>query len=496
MLLIGVGVGAYVWKKSYVATCTTDCNVILISVDSLRADHMSSYGYKRKTTPNFDALAQQGTLFKNYYSPSFITPVVEASVQTGLYPTSHGVTNFVSLLPKERTILPEYLKRLGFQTEAIISSPEFVYYSPIKDSFKRGYDKYNFPRVTDGPGSPARRYPPIKIFKEAFVSSKKSDKQSFLWLALGGVHWPFGWGEPNQFGATNYNGPLAGKQLDWPVFKNIYNGVLYPGSATENTDKIQLTNNDIQYVRDNYDNGVYAFDQFLGQVMNELKKNKLDKKTIIVVESEHGEELGEHGYFAHYDIWDTQTHQPLLIVDPRVKGGAKISSIVGSVDILPTILNLVGTTSTNGLQGKSLAPLIRKTEPDGQRKTIFQERVPLWEEAVLQTRHDMGQKGFQLETSGAKDIAIRTDKWKYILRLSSKKQAEISWWKFMSGQPILFPEVELYDLAKDPGETKNVVAEHPEVANQLNKELRAWYKKVQSNSSDKVKKTELVQPYL
>ena len=119
ILLVGVVAGAYIYKKTYVATCTTDCNVILVSVDSLRADHMGIYGYKRNTTPNFDALAKKGTLFKNYYSPSYITPVTEATVQTGLYPTSHGVTNFDSLLPKNRTLLPEYMKKLGFRTQAI-----------------------------------------------------------------------------------------------------------------------------------------------------------------------------------------------------------------------------------------------------------------------------------------------------------------------------------------------------------------------------------------
>lgn len=487
--IASIASGFYFYKRHYVAACTDDCNILFISVDSLRADHVGAYGYSRNTTPNFDALTQKGTLFKNYYSPSFLTPVSEASVQTGLYPTSHGLKNFDSVLPTDRKILPQYMKSLGFSTQAIMSSPEFEAFKPIKQSFSRGYDSYVFPQKVIKPGEPIRQYPPINTVRDALTKSNNSKQRKFVWLALGGLHWPFGYNEPNAFGVTNYSGPLSGQLLDWVLFKNIYDGKLYPN-------KINLQQADIQYVRDQYDNGVLAFDNYLGQVMGQLKQLKLDKKTIIIIESEHGEELGEHGYFAHYDVYDTQVHDPLLVVDPRVSGNKKISSMATSVDVLPTVLDLVGAHASSKLQGKSLVPLIKGQEKDGQREEVFLERVPLWEQATLQNKQDLANKGIDLGDSLSQDIGIRTDKYKYILRLAHKKQSEISWWQSMSGLSLNFPEAELYDLKKDPGETKNIIKERPDIASQLNKRLNQWYKKVQQDQPTNIKKTEIVQPYL
>src|SRR3989344_162377 len=99
-----------------VASCTIDtactgCNVILLSVDSLRADHIGAYGYERETTPYFDELAKKGALFENYFSPSFLTPVSEMSVHTGMYPTAHKTTNFDTVLPENITTLAQYFKQ-------------------------------------------------------------------------------------------------------------------------------------------------------------------------------------------------------------------------------------------------------------------------------------------------------------------------------------------------------------------------------------------------
>lgn len=491
-LIIVAAIPAYSWYRNYQkvhAVCTDDCNVLLISVDSLRADHMSSYGYGRNTTPNFDNLAKQGTLFKNYYASSFLTPVAEASVHTGLYPTSNGITNFDNTLPVDRTTMAEYMKKLGYQTKAVISSPEFVKYPSIKASFSRGFDSYKDPNDTNSQSSTVlRRYPPIQDVKTALKADGKDNKQTFLWLALGGVHWPFGEDAKEVYTNQHYVGTYAKAELGLSLFMSIYQDKQYPSKA-------ELRPEDKAYFVDKYDDGVRTFDDYLGQIIAQLKEQNLQNKTIIVIQSEHGEALGEQGYYAHYDVLDNQVHVPLLIVDPRIKGGKKIESLTGSVDVLPTVLNLAGTSADNDLQGKSLAPLMKGTETDGQRNEIYLERVPLWEEAILIPGQTQQRRGIYATTTDAKDIAIRTDKWKYILRLSNKREMEVSVWAKLTGMPIVIPEAELYDLANDPKETKNVVSEHPEVVSQLNKQLNDWYAKVQVNAPQNVQKSGILQPY-
>ncbi len=487
MLMFGISELRKYQKEN--STCDKDCNVLLISIDSVSADHLSAYGYYRNTSPNFDKLAKQGTLFKSYYSTSFLTPISEASVHTGLYPTSNGITNFDVTLPESRTMLAQYMQKLGYRTQAISSSPEFAAWPALKASFIRGYDSFKNPNaVKNATLASSRQYPSIEEVTKALGPDIKNNKPGFLWLPLGGVHWPFGVNSSKIWTNSDYNGTLAKSDLSIALFMNTYDGYVYPNT----TQKIKLTDEDKQYIVDNYDDGIRAFDDYLGKIIAYLKNSKLDKKTIIIIQSEHGEAMGEHGYYAHYDVQDNQTHVPLLIVDPRIKGGKQISSMTSSVDILPTVLNLLGTSSDNGVQGKSLVPLINGSEKDGQRNTIYIERTPLWEEAVLLPEQD---SGILATTTGAKDIAVRTDKWKYILRLSSKRQEEISVWARLTQKPIKIPPAELYNLKSDPGEKKNVIEQYPGVAAQLKKQLEDWYTKAQASAPQNVKKSNVLQPY-
>jgi arylsulfatase A-like enzyme len=236
-------------------------------------------------------------------------------------------------------------------------------------------------------------------------------------------------------------------------------------------------------------------DDYLGQILDSLKEQKLDKKTIIVIQSEHGEGLGENGYYAHYDIFDTETRVPLLIVDPRNKEQKRVKSSVGSVDILPTVLEMTNNSVPSSIQGRSLLGIMNGDESDGKRDAAYIERVPLWEETSLElVQQVLGIRGIKNEKTGARDIAIRTEKWKYIKRLAKDRVEEISWWKAISGSPVTVPPEELYDLEADPLETKNVISEHPDVAAELRTRLDAWYAKVNSQRQP-TKSTELIQPY-
>lgn len=493
-----------------------NCNVILLSVDSLRADHIGAFGYPRDTTPNFDTFTKKGALFLNYFTTSFLTPVTEMSVHTGLYPTAHGTTNFDTILPQNRKTIAEHLKNKGYKTSAILSSPEFFETNPaLKQSFSRGFDNYEYLE--------ARQLPPRERVSSELDSL--GDKKFFLWLPIGVVHWPYGENSENIYADRSYDGILKNKTLDWTVFQDIYQGIVYPSYEeslaaeyarsnlansvqtpgalfgniyqkllTPNTRELQAT--DVQYVRDKYDNGVRAFDAFFGQLIGELERRNLLSNTIVIVESEHGEDLGEHGYFAHYDVLDTQIHTPLFIFVPTIQKESKISSLVSPVDVFPTIIDLLDDdTVSHKIQGKSLVPLIDGREQDGLRQKIFTERNPLWEEAHKGIRTSLENSGIKVVSGKNKDIAIRTPEWKYILRTARDRVERISWWKTLTGKPVVVPEAELYDLISDPGETNNVIDMRPDVAASLRTELEDWYKEISADAPPKVERVQEIQPY-
>ncbi len=454
------------------------CNIILISVDSLRADHVGALGYSRNTTPNFDKLSKKSSLFENFYTTSFLTPFSEMSVHTGLYQQSHGVTNFNEVLPLSKRTLTEYLKTKNFSTSALITSPEFIVNEALKDSFSRGFDSYAFV-------GPQRSYPTASRINQEFISLES--KQFFLWLPIGGVHWPF-YKEKDVYTDKNYKGYLKGRYLQWPDFQNIYQGKVYP-------EQTPFTNEDLQYVIDQYDNGVRGFDDFLGQVLSILKKKKLLNNTVIIIQSEHGESLGERGYIAHYDINEEETHTPLLIYNPNAQEGKKISSFASPVDILPTIYQILGDTPSQEVEGRSLLPVIVGDEKDGLRNEAYMERNPLWEEVPDPVITTLKENGIMLEHKSTGDIAIRSDKWKYIMRLDKSRVEKVSWWGLLTHTKVTIPDEELYDIVNDPKEIINVAAKYPVEVEILKKKLLDWKSIHNQAASSKIKIEGEIQPY-
>lgn len=463
---------------SHVSGVCSKCNIILISVDSLRADHVGALGYHRDTTPNFDKLSKKGFLFENYFTTSYLTPFSEMSVHTGMYQQSHGVTNFNVLLPSSKQTLAEYLKSKNFSTLALISSPEFIVNPALEESFSRGFDGYYY-------AATQRSNPPIPRIKKELRNLE--GKQFFLWLPLGGVHWPY-LKKDDIFSDKSYDGFLKDKYLQWPDFQYIYKNKVYPAQTS-------FTDKDLQYVIDQYDNGVRGFDDFLGQVLVILEEKKLLNNTIIIIQSEHGESLGEHGYIAHYDIHETETHTPLLIILPTLKNGKRIQSFASPVDILPTIKNILEGDLDKKSEGESLLPILNGLEKDGLRNEVFMERNPLWEEVDDGIISILKNNNIKLEHKSTGDIAIRTNKWKYILRLDKKRVEEVSWWKFITSKKIDVADEELYDMTIDPYETRNVVKDYPQEASQLKQKVLKWHRNHQTSSSSEYRIKGKIQPY-
>jgi arylsulfatase A-like enzyme len=487
-------------------------NVIMVSIDILRPDHLGAYGYKRNTSPNIDRLARQSVLFENAIAHSYLTPVAHMSVITGQYPRSHGMLSFeVTKDDVSRRTLPEILKLFGFETAAFMSSPEFFMRYDTesgkivnpRDIFSHAFDYYGR-TLPDKTGS-------VRVNPTGALDwlEKNKHKKFFLWIESGMLHPPFSQTVPeplkSSYDPKGYT-PFFKKQpirtdkdfvdkgVPTEVLFHLYKGDYYLDFKPVH----KLTDADKEFIVGRYDAGLKYTDNFIGDLLNLLDSLQLSGKTLVVFHSIHGEALGEHGYFFHHDVYDTEIKTALTFRFPdKDAGGRRITRQVQSVDILPTILDYLQIPVNHEAQGASLLPLINGREKEFKgSEYAFIDRIPWWEYVLegwhLENQAERGADYTPAETAKMKDyrlllhetigggkyppecIAIRTNEWKLILRERRELLENISWWNFISGQKFPVESVELYNLAKDPMEQKNVAKEHPETVTALKAKLLEW----------------------
>lgn len=465
------------------------CNVIVISIDSLRPDHMSLYGYERATTPTIDAWADTAFVFEKYFANAYLTPMSAAGLHTGLETGRHGVINFQSHLRPGVPMLAERFADEGYTTAAIGNSPEFEIFPALKSNFSRGFSTYRID--TD------RRNTPWSDI-ENWISD--APDPFFLWIPVGQVHWPYGKDAPPQFSDPAYQGVFKNHLLDTSVFNHIYDETLYV-PATEDFLRIygykspnevllphyeqfpeplrgtavKLDESDMHHIRDAYDNGIAEMDRNIGGFLAWLEDEGYANDTIVIIDSEHGEDLGEHSYVAHYDIFDTTTHVPLIVKIPGTKGG-RIGELTSNTDIVPTLADLVGLKEP-ATDGMSALPLLQEST-EKLRDAVFMVRSPLWERLLVVQDSDSHFSKFRAEDDNEyfHDSAIRTKEWKLIHRTARAAEAKYSLWKFIGAKPEVRSEFELYDLVNDPSEQTNVASDHPDVVTSLKARLLEWEK--------------------
>jgi arylsulfatase A-like enzyme len=490
-----------------------DTNVILISLQCLRPDHLGAYGYKRGTSRNIDRLASQSVLFENAISQANLTPVAQMSVLTSQYPRINGMVSFeVAKDQVSQRTLPEILKMYGYTTAATVSSPEFflrydgatgVTVNP-GDLFSRSFD--HFSRTRKGPDGRSVR----KVPTEALQWLKNNhDRKFFLWIASGLIHMPYGAAVPAAYrrmydpaGYVPFWKRLAeapawkelGEDPDYDVFSRIYRGEFYWGFSPI----YRLTDTDIDYVNGRYDAGVYYTDLFIGELLKLLDSLKLTEKTVIILQSIHGEDLGERGgNFFHYDVTDTIIKNALMIRFPgQDQGGRRVAEQVQAIDIMPTLLDYLQIPVPHEAQGMSLMPFLHGDRTAAPGEFAYIDRLPWWEYTLdkwyLEFKRSQGAPfaSAELEKLPAYrnllaqsftelgyppgDIAIRSNDWKLILRKNRNLLRKVSWQGFLAGREPEIPEVELYDLKNDPGETTNVALANPEVVARLREKLLTW----------------------
>ncbi len=375
-------------------------NVVIITLDTTRADHLACYGYPRPTTPRIDELASEGTVFDRCLSPVPVTLPSHATIFTGTYPTFHGVRDNAGFeLPEQMTTLAEVLNGRGYSTAAFIGA------FPLDSRFKldQGFRVYD-DDVRPPSGDSLGRAPADQLFYE----ERKADDVTeaaltwlddnsggpfFIWLHYFDPHMPYN--APDPFNELFAESPYAAE---------------------------------IAFTDDN-----------VGRFVDVLRKERLIDHTLVVVVGDHGEGLGDHGELTHgLTIYDSILRVPLII---RVPGQApgRIPSAVQTIDVMPTVCELVGVEIPPEVQGSSLvAQMGGGASPE--RDSYFES---------LRGRLQYG--------------------WSPIFGLG---QGE---WKFIAA-----PEPELFNVARDPGETHNLIDRHSDVARDLESRLTLLREEIRS----------------
>lgn len=354
-----------VYGLAYFGYMPNKPNIVFITVDALRADHLGCYGYKRRTSPNIDRLANDGAYFLNSFSTSCSTIHATPALISGQYLAISNLDilfdDYLNIFDKKFTTLTEYLKRFGYYTAAFLNNAHFR----IGTGFEQGFDIY---RIQDDNAGIATN----KAID--FLNSYTGNKPLFIWIHYIDTHTPYS--APEEYFKIFENDRFYKDndkilQLN-PSNSSPYESKGYIPQITFRKDKFSLN-----YYIALYDAEILYTDFHIGRLLKNIKAN-----TLIILTADHGESLGEHNiYFHHENMHDEILQIPLIIKDNRYfKGGKKISTVVSSIDIVPTILNKVNplwySLNRNRFDGIDLKRLVKSAVTE--RKYIYAYFPGIW----------------------------------------------------------------------------------------------------------------------
>lgn len=401
------------------AAATARPNILLLVVDCLRADRFGAERpYPRAVSTHLDALLREGTSFTRAFAQSSWTRPSLPTILTGLYPSEHGLGAFLQdgdhvtggTLSPGAVTIAEALRALGYATALFGQQNQLA----PRFGLDQGFDAY------DHKSARAQRiHHRFLAWVEAHRDGEQEQKPFFAYLHYLELHWPY-CAPPGARGlfTAGYQGrPLC---ADWRRLRDeIRSGA------------VVLTDEEIVAMRGQYDEELYALDLEMGELFDRLREHGLWDETLVVLTSDHGEEFFEHGGMAHgTTLYDELIHIPLVVKPPRswsAPAGARVDALVESRDLPPTFLEAAGATAKGDAAARSLLTWVR-----GGR----------------------GQPREFVVSELGETIAVRTAEHKLIV---SRDGAAL-----------------LYDLTRDPGETRDVYAEEPGVVARLQGHLRQW----------------------
>ncbi len=382
-------------------------SILLITVDTTRADHLGSYGNDRIKTPNVDRLAAEGALFTHAYSSVPVTTPSHSTILTGKYPIAHGVRdNGLFILGNNQVTLAEALRERGWRTGASIGAFPLI----AKFGLDQGFELYD-DNINEAVESVLgdRVLPKSRMYFDERRAGRVNDAL-FPWIDKHAREPFFAW--------AHYYDPHQPFEPPAP-YDQLYAGRPYEGEIA------------------------YA-DESFGQLLERLRTLGIDDRTIVVLTADHGEGLGEHRELTHsVQIYNTTLHVPLIIRVPGAPAGTVVDEPVGTVDIMPTLLDLLGVDPPEGMQGRSLVESIHG------RKQPEPTPPPLYAES-LAPRLGFGWGELR---------ALIKDDHKYIYG----------------------PRPELYDIGGDPSELVDLVEAQADLADTMQRQLARF---LRENASD------------
>jgi arylsulfatase A-like enzyme len=334
-------------------------NVLLLTIDTLRADHLSCYGYPRETSHAIDRLASRGVLFDSAYTYWPKTRGSFAALFTSLYAAQHGLTVRERDLPDYNRTLAEVLKDSGYVTAAAVDNGNL----DKALGFAQGFDRYQETWLEAD--SERERTDMLTGFATDFLSQYDQPPPFFLWIHYVNPHTPY---DPPEELVSRFRGDgiiPAGPTLD-PVVG--YHGGVNRHLVVPGETKLG------DYV-DRYDAEIAFADLHIGRVLDALEDSAHRSSTLVVLTSDHGESLGEHDYFFDhgYDLFNPSLAVPLILSFPTIlPPGVRIQEAVSTLDIFPTILDIAQISFPPGLQGRSLRPLVNGSQQRLHQRLLFQ----------------------------------------------------------------------------------------------------------------------------
>ncbi len=419
-------------------------NIIFITVDALRADHLSGFGYERKTSPYLDELARKGVVFKNNFSHSSKTAPSMASTFAGLYPDTIGMIDNGKKLPGDVLTMAGILKKHGYRTQGIQTNP----YLEDKYGFDRGFDGYEYLY----PGSQIevqrkRLYRADKVNAAALEWMEKADpdKPFFLYLHYMTTHCPYLPPSPYDIKFDpGFDRTLPDFTLVWRFIygrERVQIPEEYERIYRERYTEKELLDHMVAL----YDGEVLYFDHELKKLVDTLRSRGHLENTLIIISSDHGEEFKEHGGLTHgKTVFQEVVYVPLILYFPgRLPEGKQVRQMTRNLDILPTVVDIAGINPPPHLEGQSLSPL---WEDKGQ--------IP----ADTSFAHIRFQ-GYGTAGMGYDEIehaSATTPEWRYIRDIKEKRDM-------------------LFNRDEDPGDMNDVAEKNPDIVKSLARELQHYF---------------------
>jgi len=433
-----MAVGAFVLTAcgpGDVSKTTQHPNVLLVVLDTVRADALSCYGNSRPTTPELDRLAGEGARFENAYATCFWTLPSHASLLTGLYPSQAGATSETNHLPDGPTTLAEHLKAAGYRTSAVVRNA----WISAERGFGQGFDEFLEDWREDTEHEAEEQGQAVDRAAEWIRDRGGGDEPWFLFVNLNVAHLPY---TPPE----SYRSRFASEEwseADIDRLMEIEGGWGHLAAG------VPLDESDFSLLRDLYEAEVSIASEHAGRLLDALRDSGVVEQTLVIVTADHGENIGDHGLIDHvYSLFDTTVRVPMIVrYPPRFAAGETVGDVVSLIDIVPTVLEITGSQV-----------------PDDDLKGLVLDDPAVSDRTVIFAENGRPINGLRLLEKWFPDFeATAID---HQMRMIRSGDIKLIWKTGVSA--------ELFDLETDPGELMDLGPAHPELRNRLLGDLRSW----------------------